>query len=164
MLSACTFPFPPTILEGYLTVPSENMKTILSFSKPAELETESLVALVLDHADKDPSQSSKNKNKDTKQQLKLDTDDAAVQSVAADLLASGEVSCKPLEINLRFGARVSALRTQSELPQEELALKLGVSVSHLIDLETGRKSASIIDLDGLAQQFKMSIAELLTGL
>jgi DNA-binding transcriptional regulator YiaG len=71
---------------------------------------------------------------------------------------------EPLEINLRFGARVSALRTQSELPQEELALKLGVSVSHLMDLETGRKSASIIDLDGLAQQFKMSIAELLTGL
>src|SRR4030088_439963 len=74
------------------------MKTTLSFSKPAELETESLVAVVLDHTDKDPGQG--NKNKDTKQQLRLDTDDAAVQSVAADLLASGEVSCKPLEINL----------------------------------------------------------------
>ena len=74
------------------------MKTILSFSKPAELETESLVAIVLDHADKDPSQG--NKNKDAKQQLKVDTDDSGVHSVAADLLASGEVTCKPFEINL----------------------------------------------------------------
>jgi ribosome-binding protein aMBF1 (putative translation factor) len=83
---------------------------------------------------------------------------------------SGSSECErpfleePLEINLRFGARVSALRTQNELSQEELALKLRVSASHLMDLETGRKSASIIDLDGLAQQFKMSIAELLVGL
>src|SRR6266849_2364598 len=74
------------------------MKTILSFSKPAELETESLVAVVLDHAQQDSGQSSK--NKDTKQQLKVDTDDAGVQSVAADLLASGAVTCKPFVINL----------------------------------------------------------------
>jgi ribosome-binding protein aMBF1 (putative translation factor) len=71
---------------------------------------------------------------------------------------------EPPEINLRFGARLSALRTQRELSQEELALKLRVSVSHLMDLETGQKSASIIDLDSLAQQFKISIAELLVGL
>jgi leucyl aminopeptidase len=76
------------------------MKTTLSFSKPAELETESLVAVVLDHADKDPSQSEKNRNKEAKQQLKVAAEDAAVQAVAADLLASGEVTCKPLEINL----------------------------------------------------------------
>ena len=71
---------------------------------------------------------------------------------------------EPPEINLRFGARLSALRTQRELSQEELALRLLVPVSHLIDLEAGRKSASIIDLDSLAQQFKISIAELLVGL
>jgi leucyl aminopeptidase len=79
------------------------MKTTLSFSKPAELETESLVAVVLDHGDKgrvDNKPSQSNKNNDAKQQLKIDTEDAAVQLVAADLLASGEVSCKPLEINL----------------------------------------------------------------
>ena len=71
---------------------------------------------------------------------------------------------EPPEINLRFGARLVALRTQRELSQEELALRLLVPVSHLIDLEAGRKSASIIDLDSLAQQFKISIAELLVGL
>src|SRR5580704_3679904 len=72
------------------------MKTTISLSTPAQLETESLVTIVLDHAD--PAQ--KQKNKDAKPQLKLATGDAAVQSAAADLLASGELTGKPFEINL----------------------------------------------------------------
>jgi len=73
------------------------MKTTISLSTPAQLETESLVAIVLDHAD--PAQKEKN-NKDTKPQLKLATGDPTVQSAAADLLASGELTGKPFEINL----------------------------------------------------------------
>jgi leucyl aminopeptidase len=82
------------------------MKTTLSFSTPAELETESLVAVVLDHSELDhpekdqPGPAQKEKNKDAKPQLKLATGDAAVQSAAADLLASGELIGKPFEINL----------------------------------------------------------------
>ncbi|MGA8761853.1 MAG: leucyl aminopeptidase [Candidatus Sulfotelmatobacter sp.] len=91
------------------------MKTTLSFSTPAELETESLVAVALDHADLDraepllsgrerldPASSEKNgpKSKDRKPQLKLATGDAAVQSAAADLFASGELTGKALEMNL----------------------------------------------------------------
>jgi leucyl aminopeptidase len=73
------------------------MKTTISLSTPAQLETESLVAIVLDQAD--PAQKEKNKQ-DAKPQLKAATSDAAVQSAAADLLASGEVTGKPFEINL----------------------------------------------------------------
>jgi len=72
------------------------MKTTISLSTPTQLETESLVAVVLDHSD--PAQ--KEKNKDAKPQLKLATGDTAVQSVANDLLASGELAGKPFEINL----------------------------------------------------------------
>jgi leucyl aminopeptidase len=72
------------------------MKTTISLSTPAQLETESLVAIVLDHAD--PAQ--KEKNKDAKPELRLATGDAAVQSAAADLVASGELTGKPFEINL----------------------------------------------------------------
>ena len=72
------------------------MKTNIALSTPAELQTEALVAVVLDHAEP----VSGNKNKDAKPQLKLATSDPAVQSVAADLLASGEVSSKPFETNL----------------------------------------------------------------
>jgi leucyl aminopeptidase len=72
------------------------MKTTISLSMPAELETESLVAVVLDHAEPAPNV----KEKDKKPQLKVATNDPAVQSVAADLLASGEVAGKPFETNL----------------------------------------------------------------
>jgi transcriptional regulator with XRE-family HTH domain len=68
------------------------------------------------------------------------------------------------EINLRFGARLRALREKSGLSQEELAARLRVPLSHLADVEAGRKNASIIDLEIFAQHFKVSIAELLRGL
>jgi leucyl aminopeptidase len=70
------------------------MKITISLLSPAEVETESLVALVLDHSAPDANK------KDKKPELKLSTSDNAVQSVAADLLASGEVTGKPLETNL----------------------------------------------------------------
>jgi leucyl aminopeptidase len=72
------------------------MKITLSASTPAELETETLVAVVLDHVD--PAQKSKGEKE--KPQLKVASGDAAVQSVAADLLGSGELTGKPLETNL----------------------------------------------------------------
>ena len=72
------------------------MKTNIAVSAPAEFATEALVALVLDHAEPAAGQ----KNKDAKTQLKVATSDSSVQSVAADLLGSGEVSGKPFEINL----------------------------------------------------------------
>ena len=70
------------------------MKTTISLSSPAEVAAESLVAVVLDHTD------AANNGKDKKPQLKAATSDAAVQSAAADLLASGELTGKPFETNL----------------------------------------------------------------
>ncbi|HTS37364.1 MAG TPA: leucyl aminopeptidase [Candidatus Solibacter sp.] len=70
------------------------MKTNISLSTPAEFATESLVAVVLDHAEPAP------KEKDKKPQLNVASADAAVQSVAADLLSSGEVAGKAFETNL----------------------------------------------------------------
>jgi leucyl aminopeptidase len=75
------------------------MKITLSFSTPAELETEALVAIALDHKD---SQGKDRQGKDGKEksELKLATADSAVQSAAADLLAGGELTGKPFETNL----------------------------------------------------------------
>jgi leucyl aminopeptidase len=72
------------------------MKTIISLSTPSQLGTEALVAVVLNQAN--PAEAEKNKN--AKPQLKVATSDANVQSASSDLLASGEVSGKPFEINL----------------------------------------------------------------
>ncbi|HEV2022943.1 MAG TPA: leucyl aminopeptidase [Terriglobales bacterium] len=60
------------------------MKTLLSFSKPAELETECLVAVVLDHGEKD------------KPAAKI-AGDPAIASAAADAIASGEMTGKAFE-------------------------------------------------------------------
>src|SRR5450755_981808 len=94
--AACAFPAQPTILEQSSASRITTMKTTISLSTPAELETESLVAVVLDHAEPAPNE----KEKDKKPQLKVATSDPAVQSVAAELLASGEVVGKPFETNL----------------------------------------------------------------
>jgi leucyl aminopeptidase len=72
------------------------MKTTVSLSTPAEVETESLVALVLDHSEP----ASNAKENDRKPQLKVSTSDAAVHAAAADLLGSGEVAGKAFETNL----------------------------------------------------------------
>ena len=69
------------------------MKTIISSSSPSELQTEALVVLVLDESDGSSS-------KDKKPKLRVATSDPAVQGVAADLLASGELTGKPFETNL----------------------------------------------------------------
>jgi leucyl aminopeptidase len=70
------------------------MKTTISLSTPAEVESESLVAVVLDHSN------APGNDKNKKPELKVASSDPAIQSVAADLLASGEVNGKPLETNL----------------------------------------------------------------
>ena len=70
------------------------MKTTISLSAPAQLETESLAAVVLDHSN------SASNDKDKKPELKVASTDPAVLAVAADLLASGEVTSSALETNL----------------------------------------------------------------
>ena len=70
------------------------MKTTIVNSAPSQVDTESLVAVVLDHG------SAGSGEKDKKPELKVASTDAAVQAAAADLLASGEVTGKPFETNL----------------------------------------------------------------
>src|SRR5581483_2325037 len=70
------------------------MKTKISLSTPAEVETEALVAVVLDQSNSSSTEKGK------KPELKIAASDPAVQAVAADLLASGEVAGKPFETNL----------------------------------------------------------------
>src|SRR5215471_202670 len=70
------------------------MKTTITNSAPSQVETESLVAVVLDHANGGSGE------KDKKPELKVASTDASLQTVAADLLASGEVTGKPFETNL----------------------------------------------------------------
>jgi len=64
------------------------MKTTLSFSAPAEVETECLAVVVLDHGTKDKGEAT------------VETGDAAIRQAAAEVIASGEVSGKMFETTL----------------------------------------------------------------
>ncbi|MBZ5628757.1 MAG: leucyl aminopeptidase [Acidobacteriia bacterium] len=61
------------------------MNTMLSFSAPAQLETECLVLPVLDHGEKD------------KPDARVASNDPALQDAAAELISSGEVTGKIFE-------------------------------------------------------------------
>jgi leucyl aminopeptidase len=62
------------------------MKTSLSFANPAEVETECLAVVVLDHGSKDKTE--------------VRVEDSAIKDVAADVMASGEVTGKIFETTL----------------------------------------------------------------
>jgi leucyl aminopeptidase len=64
------------------------MKTNLSFSSPADVETECLVVIALDTGEKD------------KPNVSLETKDDRVKKAAADVIASGEVTGKNFEATL----------------------------------------------------------------
>ena len=64
------------------------MKTNLSVTNPAEVETECLAVVVLDRGEKD------------KADVFVDSSDSAVQSAAKDVIASGEATGKTLETTL----------------------------------------------------------------
>src|SRR5215471_2726439 len=69
------------------------MQTLLKLSSPAEVETECLAVVALDHGEKD------------KNLARLATDDKAVADAAAELIASGEVTGKIFETVLLHAPR-----------------------------------------------------------
>ena len=90
----CVFPHSPTILESHKT-----MKTNLSFANPAEVEAECLVAVVLDHGPKDKSE------------VSVAASDVSIKDIAAEVIASGEVTGKIFETTLLHRpARLKARR------------------------------------------------------
>ena len=68
------------------------MNTTVSISSPDQVETEALVAVVLDH--------SRSTEKNRKPELNVASSDAGLQSATVDLLGSGELTGKPFETNL----------------------------------------------------------------
>src|SRR5580698_5392019 len=82
-MDACTYTLPTTILESHKT-----MKTNLSFANPAEVETECLAVLVLDHGSKD------------KTEVRVEATDGADRDAATEVISSGEVTGKIFETTL----------------------------------------------------------------
>ncbi len=75
------------------------MKTDLSFASPAEVQTECLAVVVLDHGSRD------------KTEVSLETSDSAIKDATAEAIASGEVTGKIFESTLlHHPAKLKATR------------------------------------------------------
>jgi leucyl aminopeptidase len=73
------------------------MKTILSLSPAAQVETECLVAVVLDRAENDGTKPGKPNNE--KSEAFVSVSDKAVQQAAADLISAGDIAAKIFEVS-----------------------------------------------------------------
>jgi leucyl aminopeptidase len=73
------------------------MKTNLASVAPSQLETDCLVVVVLDRAEKNRNEKDKVENKLAPS---VESDDAAVREAVKDVIASGEVSAKSFETTL----------------------------------------------------------------
>lgn len=69
----------------------------------------------------------------------------------------------PEDVRVRFGKRLRALRNKQGWTQETLAHKLGLDRTYLSDVENGRMNISIVNLEIIAQGFKKSLSQLLSG-
>ncbi len=77
------------------------MKTNLSFSTPAEIETECLVTIVFDITEKNRGEKDRSPSApQAAPQVTVDTSDAAVKAAATDVIAGGEVTGKTFETTL----------------------------------------------------------------
>lgn len=69
----------------------------------------------------------------------------------------------PADVRTRFGKRLRALRKRHGWTQEALAHKLGLDRTYLSDVENGRMNISIVNLEIIAQGFKKTLSQLLSG-
>jgi transcriptional regulator with XRE-family HTH domain len=68
-----------------------------------------------------------------------------------------------IDIRVRLGNRVRALRKKNDRTQVELAEMLGIDRSYLSEIETGKKDPSLRVLKTIADGFGLSLSQLLKG-
>jgi transcriptional regulator with XRE-family HTH domain len=66
-------------------------------------------------------------------------------------------------VQVRFGKRLRTLRKKHGWTQEALSYKLGLDRTYLSDIENGRMNVSIVNLEIIAQGFKKTLSQLLSG-
>lgn len=70
----------------------------------------------------------------------------------------------PSDVRVRFGERVRHLRRERGWTQEDMSEHLGIDRSYLADIERGKRNASLLMLDSIAQGFGISLQRLFAGI
>lgn len=77
-----------------------------------------------------------------------------------DSCSRNNKEAKPVPIEVRFGARVHALRIKRRLPQDVLAFRTQVHRNYISDVERGKRNVSLRIIERLAMALDVDIAEL----
>ena len=70
----------------------------------------------------------------------------------------------PNDVSVKFGLRLRQLRRERKLTQTRMAKVFGIDRSHISDIERGKGSINLMTLEVIALGFKVSLAELVSGL
>ena len=65
-----------------------------------------------------------------------------------------------MDISIKFGKRVKAIRIKKRMSQGDVAKKLGVSISYISQIERGLENLSLKGVEQLAKALRVSITEL----
>lgn len=64
------------------------------------------------------------------------------------------------ECVMKFGKRVSSLRMEKGITQEELSFRSGLNRTYVGEIERGEKNASVVTIDKLAKGLNVRLKEL----
>jgi transcriptional regulator with XRE-family HTH domain len=70
----------------------------------------------------------------------------------------------PEDLLIRLGGRIRKLRKRNGWTQVVMAEKIGLDRSFIADVERGKRNISILNLEILANGFKLSLSQLLSKL
>ena len=65
-----------------------------------------------------------------------------------------------MDISIKFGKRVKAIRLKKRMSQGDIARMLGVSVSYISQIERGIENLSLKGIEKLAKAIGVSVGEL----
>ena len=65
-----------------------------------------------------------------------------------------------LEIAIRFGNAIRAIRRRANISQEELAARCGLHRTYVSDVELGKRNVSLENIDRLACALDISLVDL----
>ena len=69
-----------------------------------------------------------------------------------------------MNILIQLGKRIAYLRKERKMSQLDLALESGINRNYLCDLEKGRRNASVLVLERIANALNIDLSTLFKGI
>ena len=69
----------------------------------------------------------------------------------------------PLDVRIRFGRAVRQRRQKLGVSQEEFADLCGLDRTYIGGIERGERNVSLVNIEKIAQTFKVSLSDLFRG-